>query len=58
MQQIARQYDYEVEFKEPVTGHYTLSMTKQSTVEQILNALEMSGGVRFETDERKIIVSQ
>ena len=58
MQQIARQYDYEVVFKEPVTGHYTLSMTKQSTVDQVLAALERAGGVSFDIDGSKIIVSQ
>jgi ferric-dicitrate binding protein FerR (iron transport regulator) len=58
MQQISRQYDYEVEYKEPVTGHYTLSMTRQSTVEQVLEALELSGGISFDIDGPKIIVSQ
>ena len=58
MQQIARQYGYEVVFKEPVTGHYTLTMTKQSTIDQVLEALELAGGVRFDIDGSKIIVSQ
>lgn len=58
MQQLSRQYDVEVEFKEPVTGHYTLSMTRQSTVDQVLKALELSGGVSFNMDGHKIIVSQ
>jgi transmembrane sensor len=58
MQQIARQYDYEVVFKEPVTGHYTLSMTKQSTIDQVLEALERAGGVSFDIDGSKIIVSK
>jgi transmembrane sensor len=58
MLQLARQYDYEVVFNEPVTGHYTLTMTKQSTVDQVLAALEQSGGVNFDIDGRKITVSQ
>ncbi|OQP62379.1 hypothetical protein A3860_28900 [Niastella vici] len=58
MQQLCRQYDLEVEYKEPVTGHYTLSMTRQLTVEPVLKALELSGGINFEIEGHKIIVSQ
>jgi hypothetical protein len=58
MVQIGRQYDFEIEFKEPVTGHYTLSITKQTTIDQVLEALELSGGVRFDRVGRRIIVSQ
>jgi transmembrane sensor len=58
MQTLARQYDYEVAFKEPVNGHYTLSVTRQTTINNILEALELAGGVHFEINDRKIIVSQ
>jgi transmembrane sensor len=58
MQQLARQYDYEIVFKEPVHGHFTLSVTRQTAIEQVLEALELAGGVHFEIDDRKIIVSQ
>ncbi|HEX6432277.1 MAG TPA: FecR domain-containing protein [Niastella sp.] len=58
MQQLARQYDFEVVFKKPVNGHYTLSVTRQTAIEQILEALELAGGVHFEIDDRKIFVSQ
>ncbi|THU40630.1 DUF4974 domain-containing protein [Niastella caeni] len=58
MQQLERHYDYEVVFKEPVDGHYTLSVTRQTAIEQVLEALELSGGIHFEVDDRKIIVSQ
>nr|WP_242696187.1 FecR family protein [Longitalea luteola] len=58
MQQIARQYDYEFFFKEPVGGHYTLTITRQTPLHQVLRALEMSGGVHFELDGRLISVSE
>jgi transmembrane sensor len=58
MQQLARQYDYEVVFKKTVNGHYTLSVTRQTAIEQILEALELAGGVHFDIDDRKIFVSQ
>jgi ferric-dicitrate binding protein FerR (iron transport regulator) len=58
MQQLARQYDYEIVFKEPVSGHYTLSVMKQTAIDQILEALELAGGVHFKVEGRTIIVSQ
>jgi transmembrane sensor len=58
MQQLARQYDYDVEFTERVEGHYTLTLTQQATLDQVLHVLELSGGVHFKMDGRKIIVSQ
>ena len=58
MQQLARQYDYEVVFREPVSGHYTLSVTRQTAIDQILAALEFAGGVHFKVKGRTIIVSQ
>ncbi len=58
MQQIARHYDYDVEFADRVDGHYTLTLTRQSTLDQVLRVIELSGGVRFTVEGRKIIVSQ
>ena len=58
MQQLARQYDYEIVFKEPVSGHYTLSVMRQMPINQILEALEFAGGVHFKMEGRTIVVSQ
>lgn len=58
MQQLARQYDYEIVFKEPVSGHYTLSVMRQMSINQILEALEFAGGVHFKLEGRTIVVSQ
>ena len=58
MQQLARQYDYEIVFKEPVSGHYTLSVMRQMPINQILEALEFAGGVHFKLEGRTIVVSQ
>ena len=58
MQQLARRYDHEIVFKEPVNGHYTISVTRQTTIKHVLEALELAGGVHFEIDDRRIIVSQ
>jgi transmembrane sensor len=58
MQQLGRQYDYEIVFKEPVSGHYTLSVIRQTAIDQILTALELAGGVHFKVEGRTIAVSQ
>lgn len=58
MQQIARQYDYEIVFTEPVSGHYTLTVTRQTPLDQVLRMLELSGGVHFEINGRQISVSE
>ncbi|MBO9205003.1 MULTISPECIES: FecR family protein [Niastella] len=58
MQQLARQYDFELVFKEPVSGHYTLSVIRQTSIDQVLNALEYAGGVHFQVEGRTITVSQ
>lgn len=58
MQQIARQYDYEVNFKESVDGHYTLSVPRQTGITQVLKALELSGGVHFEIAGKTIFVTR
>ncbi|OQP52023.1 hypothetical protein A4H97_25750 [Niastella yeongjuensis] len=57
MLQLARQYDCEIVFKEPVTGHYTLSVMRQTAIGQILEALEFAGGVHFKVEGRTIIVT-
>jgi ferric-dicitrate binding protein FerR (iron transport regulator) len=58
MQQLARQYDYEIVFKEPVSAHYTLSGMRQMSINQILESLEFAGGVHFKVEGRTIVVSQ
>ena len=58
MLQLGRQYDYEIVFKEPVSGHYTLSVMRQMSINQILEALEFAGGVHFKLEGRTIVVSQ
>jgi len=58
MLQLARQYDYEIVFKGPVSGHYTLSVMRQMPINQVLEALEFAGGVHFKVEGHSIIVSQ
>jgi transmembrane sensor len=57
MKQLARRYDYDVEFEDQVEGHYTLTLTQEATIDQVLQVLELSGGVHFNIDGRKIVVT-
>lgn len=58
MKQLARQYDFDVAFNDEVDGHYTLTLTQEVPLDQVLQVLEFSGGVHFKVDGRKIVVSQ
>lgn len=58
MKQLARQYDFDVEFDDKVDGHYTLTLTQEAPIDRVLQVLEFSGGVHFKVDGRKIVVSQ
>ncbi|MCS3795727.1 FecR family protein [Niastella sp. OAS944] len=58
MKQLARQYDFDVAFNDEVDGHYTLTLTQEAPLDQVLQVLEFSGGVHFKVDGRKIVVSQ
>lgn len=60
LQDVARQYDYTIEYREPVKGHYTLSISRKKGIAAVLEAMELAGGVHFKLkeDDKKIIVSQ
>jgi ferric-dicitrate binding protein FerR (iron transport regulator) len=58
MQQIARQYDYDIVYQEPVDGHFTFELSRQSEISKVLETLEGMGGIHFKIRERRIIVSR
>lgn len=58
MRQVARWYNVEVIYKAKIDEHYTVNILRNIPVSNLLKYLEMSGGVRFEIDENKIIVTQ
>ena len=57
MQQISRMYDYEIVYDGPVGGHYTFTASRQKSITDILEYLEMAGGIHFDIEGKKIIVS-
>jgi ferric-dicitrate binding protein FerR (iron transport regulator) len=56
MRQMARWYDVEVEYKVRPEDRYTVSLSRHVPVSKLLKYLELSGGVRFKIDGKKVIV--
>lgn len=57
MRMIARWYDVEVVFTDPVPSHFRGTIPRNVPVSQVLKLLEMTGEVHFEIRGRQIIVS-
>jgi len=59
MKKIARWYDVEVEYKDEIPQtHISGSISRRNNLSQILNMLELTGGVHFSIDGRKITVTR
>lgn len=56
MRQLARWYDVEVEYKTHPADKYTVSLSRNVPVSKLLQFLELSGGVKFSIEGRKVIV--
>ncbi len=56
MKQVQRWYDAEVVFENEVKDTYTVSLSRDVPVSQLLNYLELSGGVKFKVENKKISV--
>jgi ferric-dicitrate binding protein FerR (iron transport regulator) len=59
MKEVARWYDVEVEYKDEIPQtHISGSISRRNNISQILNMLELTGGVHFRIDGRKITVTR
>ncbi|MBV4355718.1 FecR family protein [Pinibacter aurantiacus] len=56
MKQVARWYDVEVSFNDKIYDIYTMNISRNVPVSKLLQYMEMSGGVHFEIEGKKIIV--
>ena len=56
MRQMARWYDVQVEYKAHPIDKYTVSLSRNVPVSKLLSYLELSGGVKFKIEGKKIIV--
>lgn len=59
MREIARWYNVEIEYRDGVPQtHFSGSISRNNNISQILNMLELTGGVHFSIDGRKVIVTR
>ena len=58
MQQMARWYDVEVVYQDKITDKYTVNVSRDVPVSKLFQFLEMSGGVRFEIEGKKVTVKK
>ncbi|ANH82853.1 hypothetical protein A8C56_19350 [Niabella ginsenosidivorans] len=56
MQQIARWYDVQVEYRGTIRQRFWGSISKEADLSQVLKILEATGGVRFQLNGNKIII--
>ncbi len=56
MRQIARWYDVDVEYKGIVSEHFGGTISRNVNLSKVLSMLELTGGVKFDVDGKKIIV--
>jgi hypothetical protein len=56
MRQLARWYDVEVVFNQKLNPLFYLEMPRNSMLSDVLKVMELTGGVTFEIEGRKVIV--
>jgi len=58
MRQIARWYDVDVEYRNKIGDNYTVDISREIPVSQLFKFIEMSGGVHFGIEGKKIIIKK
>jgi len=59
MKEIARWYNVEIEYRDGIPQtHFSGSISRNNNISQILNMLELTGGVHFSIDGRKVTVTR
>ena len=56
MRQISRWYDIDVEYQGSVSQHFGGTISRNVNISDVLKMLEMTGGVNFKIDGKKVIV--
>ncbi len=56
MRQVARWYDVNIEYKGTVSSHFGGTISRNANLSQVLDMLHLTGKVKFEVKDRKIIV--
>jgi transmembrane sensor len=58
LRQLGRWYDLEPEFKDQITDNYTVSVSRDVPVSRLFQFIELSGGVHFNIEGKKIMVTK
>lgn len=56
MRQVARWYDVDVAYQGKVSSHFGGTISRDVKLSQVLNMLELTGEVKFEIKDRKVVV--
>jgi transmembrane sensor len=56
--QLARWYDLQVEFRDPVDKHINATIRRDVSLSKVLHYLEQTGDVHFRTEGKKLIILQ
>lgn len=56
MRQIARWYDVDVDYQGSVASHFGGTISRNVNLSQVLNMLHLTGEVKFEIKDRKVVV--
>jgi ferric-dicitrate binding protein FerR (iron transport regulator) len=56
MRQVARWYDVNIEYKGTVSSHFGGTISRNASLSQVLDMLHLTGKVKFEVKDRKIVV--
>jgi transmembrane sensor len=56
MRQLARWYDFSVQYQEPVTEKFYVKLNRNTNISNIFKILETTGGVHFKIEGKKITV--
>ncbi len=56
MRQLARWYDVDVEYKGNVSSHFGGTISRDVNLSQVLNMLHLTGEVKFQIEDKKVVV--
>jgi len=56
MRQLARWYNVEVEYKGSVSSHFGGTISRDANLSQVLNMLHLTGEVKFQVQDKKVVV--
>jgi transmembrane sensor len=56
MRQLTRWYDVDVEYKGTVSSHFGGTISRDVNLSQVLNMLHLTGEVKFQVEDRKVVV--